>query len=155
MNKFTPASHTTCEIMLGVKMMKKLLVVTVLFLGVHLFGMTPASAEKVGPVKGITLEKAKQIAMKQVKGKVVSAKVEKDDGMTKYEIIVQAKDGKYEVEIDKSTGKVLEVEKETHKGSGRNGIDGNKHKDHDDDGDHDDHDDHDDDHDDHDDSNDD
>ena len=30
----------------------------------------------------------------------------------KYEIIIQAKDGRYEVEIDKSTGKVLEVEKE-------------------------------------------
>ena len=30
----------------------------------------------------------------------------------KYEIIIQAKDGKYEVEIDKATGKVLEVEKE-------------------------------------------
>ena len=29
-----------------------------------------------------------------------------------YEIIVQAKDGTYEIEIDKATGKVLEVEKE-------------------------------------------
>ena len=32
--------------------------------------------------------------------------------MKKYEMIIQAKDGKYEVEIDKATGKVLEVEKE-------------------------------------------
>ena len=32
--------------------------------------------------------------------------------MVYYEMIIQAKDGKYEVEIDKATGKVLEVEKE-------------------------------------------
>ena len=56
--------------------------------------------------------RAKQIALEKVNGKIISAKTEEDDGKTKYEIIVQAKDGTYEIEIDKATGKVLEVEKE-------------------------------------------
>ncbi len=143
------SSHTTCENMLGVKRMKKFFVVAALFVSFHFIGMAPANAQDVGPLEGITLEKAKQIALKQVKGKIIRTRVEKDDGKQKYEIIIQAKDGKYEVEIDKATGKVLEVEKEgSHKG---NPHDGRKHDDHDDNGDHDDHDDYDD----HDDSNDD
>lgn len=62
--------------------------------------------------EGISMEKAKQIALEQVKGEILYSHLEKDDGMIKYEIIIQANDGKYEVEIDKATGKVLEVEKE-------------------------------------------
>jgi hypothetical protein len=69
-------------------------------------------AQGVSPIEKISMERAKQIALEKVKGKIISAKTEKDDGITKYEIIVQAKDGRYEVEIDKATGKVLEVEKE-------------------------------------------
>lgn len=60
----------------------------------------------------ISMEKAKQIALEQINGKIIHAKTEVDDGKTKYEIIVQGKDGRYEVEIDKATGKVLEVERE-------------------------------------------
>ena len=95
--------------------------------------------------KGISMEKAKEIALKQVKGNIVSTQIEKEDGMDKYEIIIQAKDGKYEVEIDKATGKVLEVEKE----------DGSKDDKHHNDDRHDDDDDRDDDNDDHDEPNDD
>lgn len=74
----------------------------------------------------INMERAQQIALEKVSGKIISTKTEVDDGITKYEIIVQAKDGKYEVEIDKTTGKVLEVEKE-----GTNGDD-DRHDDDDD-----------------------
>lgn len=74
--------------------------------------MQYSKAQGVNELAKITMEKAKQIALNKVKGKIVRAKIEKDDGITKYEIIIQAKDGKYEVEIDQATGKVLEVEKE-------------------------------------------
>lgn len=95
-------------------MMKKTLFMALL-LSFNLFSglqLLSAKAEGVSPKAAISMEKAKQIALGKVKGQIVSAKVEKDDGITKYEIIVQAKDGKYEVEIDQATGKVLEVEKE-------------------------------------------
>lgn len=111
-------------------MMKKLvaLVVSLNFiLCVNL--LTPVNAQETETQNSISMEQAKQIALKQVKGKIVSARIEKDDGMVKYEIIIHAKAGRYEIEIDQATGKVLEVEKE---GSGRH--------DRDDKGDHDDHD---------------
>jgi uncharacterized membrane protein YkoI len=62
--------------------------------------------------KEITIEQAKKIALEKVKGEIVDVKEENDDGIVKYEIIIKGNDGKYEVEIDKATGKVLEVEKE-------------------------------------------
>jgi hypothetical protein len=94
-----------------------------LFLSFYLllgFNLLPANAQEAKPLEGISMEKAKQIALQKVKGTIVSSHTEKDDGMTKYEFIIQAKDGKYEVEIDKATGKVLEVEKE---GTGSPGRD--------------------------------
>ncbi len=109
--------------------MKKLVALFLTFsflLGLNLLSV---NAQGVKPLEGISMEKAKQIALKQVNGKIISAHVEKDDGMVKYEIIIQAKDGRYEVEIDKATGKVLEVEKE---GSGRDNRDDDDHDDHDD-----------------------
>lgn len=104
-------------------------IVILTLLSLNLFTVIAYGAE-------ISMEKAKEIALKQVKGTVVSTQIEKDDGMEKYEIIIQAKDGKYEIEIDKATGKVLEVEKE---GDSKD----NKHDDdrHDDDDDRDDQDD--------------
>lgn len=72
-------------------------------------GATYSSAEAA-----ITEEKAKQIALQQVKGQIISVESENDDGMAKYEVKVQGRDGVYEVEIDKATGRVLEVEKEGH-----------------------------------------
>ena len=109
-------------------MMKKVLVVALLLsinLCSGLFAQS-TKAQGINSLAAISMEKAKQIALGKVKGQIVSAKIEKDDGITKYEIIVQAKDGKYEVEIDKATGKVLEVEKE---GSGnRSGTDDDHHE---------------------------
>ena len=104
--------------------MKKTVTMILLF---TLFSLNPFSitAQEANP-EGISMEKAKEIALKQVKGNIVSTQIEKEDGIDKYEIIIQAKDGKYEVEIDKATGKVLEVEKE-------DGSKDDKHHDGDDD----------------------
>lgn len=84
-------------------------------------------AKGASSLSEINMEKAKQIALEQISGKIIQAKTEVDDGITKFEIIVQAKDGRYEVEIDKATGKVLEVEKE------ETNDDGDRHDDDDDD----------------------
>lgn len=104
-------------------MMKKTLMIGLLVSLNLILGLNAQAAKvtEVNPKEAITMEKAKQIALGKVKGKVLHAKVEKDDGVEKYEVIIQANDGKYEVEIEKATGKVLEVEKE---GAGnRNGTD--------------------------------
>ncbi|WP_409300759.1 PepSY domain-containing protein [Peribacillus sp. SCS-155] len=72
-------------------------------------------AEKVAPNE-ISEEQAKSIALQQAKGKIVSVTSEMDDGIAKYEVMVQGSDGMYEVEIAKSDGRVLEVEKESGQG---------------------------------------
>jgi hypothetical protein len=112
--------------------MKKLVALFLTFNFLFGINLLSVNAQGVKPLEGISMEKAKQIALKKVNGKIVSAHVEKDDGMVKYEIIIQAKNGRYEVEIDKATGRVLEVEKE---GSGRHSgddDDNDDHEDHDD-----------------------
>lgn len=109
-------------------MMKKTLMLGLLVSLNLVLGLNAQAAKvtEVHPKEAITMEKAKQIALGKVKGNVLSAKVENDDGVEKYEIIVQANDGKYEVEIEKATGKVLEVEKEG-AGSG-SGTDDDRHE---------------------------
>jgi cytochrome c-type biogenesis protein CcmE len=117
--------------------MKRLLAI-VLFLSISLFtslNIMSAKAEVLNKPMVVDMEKAKQIALGKVAGKVVNATIQRDDGMIKYEITIQAKDGKYEVEIDKATGKVLEVEKESGAGNDQ-GDDDDHHEgedDHDDD----------------------
>ena len=102
-------------------MMKKVITVSLLLtlLSLNLLSINAQGANS----EGISMEKAKQIASERVKGEIVSAHLEKDDGMIHYEVIIQGKDGRYEVEIDKSTGKVLEVEKEDDHGEDDNDDD--------------------------------
>ena len=50
------------------------------------------------------------IAEKAVNGKVVEIEKDEDDGLIKYEVELKTDRGEAEVEIDASTGKVLEVE---------------------------------------------
>lgn len=88
-----------------------------------IFSINAAQAHTINPNEQISMEKAKKIALEQVKGKIIAAKQENDDGLTKYEIIIETKKGWYEVEIDKATGKVLEVEKEGAKGDSEYGDD--------------------------------
>ncbi len=95
-------------------MLKK---VTTVILLLTLFSFNLLSVNAQGAKsEGISMERAKQIALEQVKGEILHANLEEDDGKIRYEIIIQAKDGKYEVEIDKATGKVLEVEREGSRG---------------------------------------
>lgn len=90
-----------------------LMKVTTVILLLTLFSFNLLSVNVLGAKsEGISMERAKQIALEQVKGEILHANLEEDDGKIRYEVIIQAKDGKYEVEIDKSTGKVLEVERE-------------------------------------------
>lgn len=96
--------------------MKTLLSIILSLSLISLINANYTLANTVSPLGNISMKKAKQIALEQVKGKIVAAKEEQDDGMTKYEIIIETKKGWYEVEIDKATGKVLEVEKEGSKG---------------------------------------
>ena len=89
--------------------------ILVLFATLSLFlhvNIQSTEAKGIHSLTEINEERAKQIALEQVSGQVMSVETEEDDGKTKFEVIVQAKDGRYEVEIDKATGKVLEVEKE-------------------------------------------
>jgi uncharacterized membrane protein YkoI len=120
------------------KMIKKTVTMILLFtlFSLNLFSV---NAQGANP-EGISMEKAKEIALKEVQGEIVNTQIEKEDGMDKYEIIIQARDGKYEVEIDKATGKVLEVEKEDDSSDKKHHDDDRDDDDdrHDDDDDHDD-----------------
>lgn len=101
----------------GVLFMRQALLAIIISLSfISFFNVTFAQAQSINPVGKISMEKAKQIALEQVKGKIIAAKQEKDDGIVKYEIIIETKNGWYEVEIDQATGKVLEVEKEGSRG---------------------------------------
>ena len=58
--------------------------------------------------QAMTLEEAKQLALKEVNGKIISTKSDSDD----YEITIEKDDYIYEIEIDKTTGKMTDIEKE-------------------------------------------
>jgi hypothetical protein len=63
----------------------------------------------------LTLEEAKQIALKEAPGKVFDWELEKEDGKIVYAIQIQVPDdNKYsrEVLVDANSGKIVEVEKE-------------------------------------------
>ncbi|RKD21142.1 hypothetical protein BEP19_15270 [Ammoniphilus oxalaticus] len=63
--------------------------------------------------KTISKEEAKEIAQKQVKGRVLYVDLDRDDGVLKYEVIILTdKDQVYEVEINANTGQVIKVEQE-------------------------------------------
>lgn len=55
----------------------------------------------------ITLEQAKRIAQNTVKGTIVDADLDRDDGVTKYEFDIRTDEGKVELDIDAYSGKVL------------------------------------------------
>ncbi len=58
----------------------------------------------------LSIEEAKQMAMKEFDGKVVEIELDKDDGRLIYEI--ELKDGKREAELDldAETGEIIELE---------------------------------------------
>ncbi|MFS0557183.1 PepSY domain-containing protein [Brevibacillus sp. 179-C9.3 HS] len=61
----------------------------------------------------ITEEQAKQIALLQVKGRVVHVELETENGVLVYEVIILTDQNQvFEVEVHAQTGKVLKVERE-------------------------------------------
>lgn len=63
-------------------------------------------------VNALTLEEAQEIALKEIAGKVLKAKEDKDDGVSYYDFTIITDTEKYEVEIDANSGKVLKTEKD-------------------------------------------
>ena len=62
-------------------------------------------------VSALTLEEAQEIALKEVEGKILKAKEDKDDGVTYYDFTIITDTEKYEIEVDANSGKVLKREK--------------------------------------------
>ena len=76
-------------------------------------------------VKAITLEEAQDIALKEVDGKILKAKEDRDDGVRYYDFTIITDSEKYEVEVDAESGKVLKMEKDDdYVGTTTNQIDG-------------------------------
>jgi len=60
----------------------------------------------------ISAEKAMQIAVEKVGGKVIEMELDEDDNRYEYEIEIKTNDGEVEMTIDAVTGKILEIEKD-------------------------------------------
>jgi len=58
----------------------------------------------------LTAEQAKKIAADRVKGTVVKAKLDRDDGFLLYEIELRTDRGEAEVDVDARTGKILSID---------------------------------------------
>jgi uncharacterized membrane protein YkoI len=79
---------------------------------ISFFDIKTSQAHGIGPAGHMNMKKAKQIALEQVMGEIVDSRIENDGGKIKYEFVIQSKDGWHVVEIEKATGKVLEVNTE-------------------------------------------
>lgn len=55
----------------------------------------------------LTKEQAKKIALDTVKGTIIELDLDRDDGVTKYEVEIKTTEGKVELDIDAYSGKVL------------------------------------------------
>lgn len=85
--------------------MKKILMImllTVIFTGC-------SSANKNS---ALTLDEAKEIALKEVEGQVTKAKQDRDDGKDYYDFTIITDSEKYEVEVDANTGEIIKKEKD-------------------------------------------
>lgn len=71
-------------------------------------------------VNALTLEEAQEIALKEVAGKVLKAKENKDDGISYYDFTIITDTEKYEIEIDANSGKILKTEKDVYIGINSN-----------------------------------
>lgn len=98
-------------------MRKKLLALTMIVgMGAGLLGFNANSAQAAA-AKKITLNDAKQIALKHAKltakqVKLTKARTDYDDGVKVYEIEFTHKGMEYEYEISAKTGKILSFEKD-------------------------------------------
>ena len=70
-------------------------------------------------------EVSEEIALKEVEGKILKAKEDKDDGVTYYDFTIITDTEKYEIEVDANSGKVLKREKDDdYIGTTTNPVDG-------------------------------
>ncbi|AFS79443.1 peptidase M4 domain-containing protein [Gottschalkia acidurici 9a] len=58
----------------------------------------------------IPIEMAIAIALEQVQGEVIKAELDRENGILVYEIHIRTPYGVYEVEIDATTGQVLDID---------------------------------------------
>ena len=97
-------------------MRKVILSLILLFLisfGVYFEVENVAAANELQAEKHrISENEAKKIALKQVEGEIIGVELEKDDGITCYEVKIKRSNNIYEVEVDANTGKIVEVERE-------------------------------------------
>ena len=63
---------------------------------------------KTNSSASISLNKAKELALKEVNGTIISTKRDDDD----YEITIQKDNYTYEIEVSKKTGKITDIDKE-------------------------------------------
>ncbi|MFF2450051.1 PepSY domain-containing protein [Neobacillus sp. NPDC058068] len=99
--------------------MKKLIMLLTLLIPISFTALGHVNASQLLEAKAnrITEKEAGEIALKKVKGEIISVKLEVDDGKEQYEVKIKHAGAFYEVEIDAKTGQVLEVEKEgSHRG---------------------------------------
>jgi uncharacterized membrane protein YkoI len=85
-------------------------------LGANALGMTnhhPTAGQPIDTVKTISELKAKEIALGETKGGIAAkSKIEEDNGMKKYVITIIKPNAEFTVEINATTGKVLNFEQE-------------------------------------------
>ena len=62
-------------------------------------------------VNALTIEEAQEIALKEVAGKVLKAKEDKEDGVSYYDFTIITDTEKYEVEIDANSGYFMQLTK--------------------------------------------
>ncbi len=71
------------------------------------------SAQTAAEATGLTADQAIKIALMEVPGEVQEAELETEDGMRIFEVEILTADGvEMELEIDATTGEILEVEAE-------------------------------------------
>jgi len=73
---------------------------------------TPVPASRVAAACKLSLSKAIDIALSKVPGQALNATVEFEKGKAKVEVTVFSSGKVYEIDIDATTGAVLEVEQE-------------------------------------------
>ncbi len=91
-----------------IKKLKKYVIPTFAVTMIGVVSSTPmASANEIY----VTAEESKEIALNTIPGTVEEVELENEDGLTVYEVEVQAEDGnEYDVIIDAQTGNIIEVE---------------------------------------------
>lgn len=85
-------------------------------LGASAFEMAnhqPKAGQTIETLQTISQIKAKEIALGETKGGMVAkCKIEEDNGMKKYEITIIKQNEEFVVEVNATTGKVLDFEQE-------------------------------------------